>query len=196
MQALDQPYLQTGLLEMMRKRAGWLSVLFIGEMLTASAMGFFENEIASAVVLALFVPLIISSGGNAGSQAATSSSAPWRWAKCASPTPCASSAASSPPASCSARILCVLGILQDQHLAKRLGNLRRPWLQIAATVGLSLIGVVAWGTLAGAILPIAIDRIGFDPASASAPFVATLVDVCGLVIYFTVARIFLTGILL
>ena len=196
MQALDMPYLQTGLLEMLKKRAGWLSVLFVGEMLTASAMGFFEAEIARAVVLALFVPLIISSGGNAGSQAATliiramalgevRFADAWRIFRRELLTGVSLGL-----------ILCVLGILRITVWQSIFGTYGGAWPQIAATVGASLIGVVAWGTLAGAILPIAIDRLGFDPASASAPFVATLVDVFGLVIYFSIARLFLSGILL
>lgn len=196
MAALDASYLQTGLLEMVKKRAGWLSVLFVGEMLTASAMGFFEGEIAQAVVLALFVPLIISSGGNAGSQAATliiramaleevRFADAWRIVRRELGT-----------GLLLGLILCALGVLRITIWQTAFGTYGAAWYWLAATVGISLVGVVTWGTLAGAALPIVIERLGFDPASASAPFVATLVDVFGLVIYFSVARLFLSGTLL
>ncbi|MCX7983862.1 MAG: magnesium transporter [Bacteroidetes bacterium] len=196
LESLEYPYARTPVLELVRKRAGWLVVLFLSEMLTATAMGYFEEEIARAVVLALFVPLIISSGGNSGSQAATLiiramalqeiTLRDW-W------------------------FVMRREILSGLLLGATLGtigflrialwtlftNIYGPhWILIALTVGFSLIGVVMWGTLAGSMLPFILRRLGFDPASSSAPFVATLVDVTGLVIYFTVASIILQGTLL
>ena len=192
----DAPYLTIGLGRMLRKRAGWLSALFLGEMLTATAMGHFEQEIARAVVLALFVPLIISSGGNSGSQASTlviramalgevRLSDWWRVIRRELVTGFA------------------LGILLGAigFLRIVLWQAVRPiygehYLLIALTVLVSLIGVVTFGTLTGSLLPFVLRRMGLDPASASAPFVATLVDVTGLVIYFTVAIAILRGTLL
>jgi magnesium transporter len=196
MEALGSPYMETSLRSMIMKRAGWLSALFLGEMLTASAMGHYEDEIAKAVVLALFVPLIISSGGNSGSQATTliiramalgevTAKDWWRivqrelWAGLTL-----------------GLILAVIGlvrILLWQGLFQTYGE---HYAAVAATVAVSLVGVVMWGTLAGSMLPFVIRRLGFDPASASAPFVATLVDVCGLVIYFNTAQLLLRGSLL
>jgi magnesium transporter len=181
---------------MVRRRAGWLVVLFLGEMLTATAMGFFEKEIARAVVLALFVPLIISSGGNSGSQAATlviralalgevTLRQWWRvmrreiWSGLA--------------------LGAILGAVGFVRIAlwSVFTDLYGPhWALVALTVGTALVGVVLWGTLAGAMLPFALRRLGFDPAASSAPFVATLVDVTGLVIYFGVAALILRGTLL
>jgi magnesium transporter len=193
MEVLDAPYLKTGLLAMVRKRAGWLAALFIGEMLTASAMAIYQAEIAKAVVLALFVPLIISSGGNSGSQSSTLIiralalqevrlrdwfQVLWR---------------ELPTGLLLGTVLAVIGlarILLWQGLFHTYGP---NYLLIAATVSVSLVGVVSWGTFMGAMLPLLLRRLGFDPASASAPFVATLVDVSGLVIYFTVAETFLRG---
>jgi magnesium transporter len=195
-EALDAPYLQIPLLRMIRKRAGWLSVLFLGEMLTATAMGYFEVEIARAVVLALFVPLIISSGGNSGSQASTLvvramalgevRIADW-WRVIRREVMTGLTLGS---------ILASIGlarILLWQMLFQSYGE---HYALVAATVALSLIGVVMWGTLAGSILPFLLRLVGFDPASASAPFVATLVDVTGLIIYFTIAATVLRGTLL
>jgi magnesium transporter len=195
-EALDYPYIKTPLLAMAKKRAGWLVILFLGEMLTATAMGYFEVEIARAVVLALFVPLIISSGGNSGSQAATliiramalheiTLKDWWRVMR---------------REFFSGLILgSVLGAIGFLRIATWtiFTNLYGPhWLLVAITVGMSLIGVVVWGTLSGSMLPFVLRRFGFDPASSSAPFVATLVDVTGLVIYFTCAGIVLGGTLL
>jgi magnesium transporter len=196
MEALEAPYLDINLLWMIKKRAGWLTILFLGEMLTATAMAFFEHEIAKAVVLALFVPLIISSGGNAGSQACTLVIRAmalgevrlrdwWRVMK---------------------REL--LAGLSLGLLLGTIGFIRivawqavKPiygahYINIAATVACSLVGVVLWGSLMGSLLPFLLRRLGFDPASASAPFVATLVDVTGLIIYFSVASVVLQGTLL
>jgi magnesium transporter len=151
--ALDAPYASAPFWSLIRKRAGWLLVLFLGEMLTATGMGRFEDEIARAVVLALFVPLIISSGGNSGSQAAS--------------------------------------LIIRAMAVGELGV--RDWWH---TVWLSLLGVVLWGTLTGSMLPLMLKRMGLDPAVSSAPFVATLVDVTGIVIYFEVAAHLLRGTLL
>ena len=196
MEALDVPYMETGFLPLVRKRAGWLSVLFVGEMLTATAMGYFEHEIQRAVVLALFIPLIISSGGNSGSQAC----------------------------SLIIRAMAVreIGLAQWYRVLRRelasgvvlggvLGSIAlvritmwptratlygQHYVLIATAVSLSLIGVVTFGTIAGSMLPFILRRLGFDPATASAPFVATLVDVTGIVIYFCVAAVVLRGTLL
>jgi magnesium transporter len=193
--ALDAPYLEVGLAGMVRKRVFWLAVLFLGSLLTATVIGHYEEAIAKAVVLALFIPLIISSGGNSGSQATT-------------------------------LVIRALAIgelrLQDwwRVLLKELGSglalgailgvigFVRVWLfpgaetplsqatLVAFTVAASLVGIVLWGSLVGAMLPFVLSRLGFDPASASAPFVATIVDVTGLVIYFSVAAVLLRGTLL
>lgn len=198
MEALDEPYMRTSFLELMKKRAGWLSILAIGEMLTATALGHFESEIGKAAVLSLFIPLIISSGGNSGSQASTLVIRAmtigevrlrdwWRVAR--------------------REVLAglVLGIMLGalgfiRIVSWEYFHITRihhdHYVMIAISVGLSLVGVVMFGTLAGAMLPFALRRLGFDPASASAPLVATLVDVTGLVIYFVVATIILSGIVL
>ena len=196
-EALDEPYLDIPLLKLFRKRIGWLVVLFLGEMLTATAMGYFEDEIAKAVVLALFVPLIISSGGNSGSQASTLiiqamavgeiTLADW-WRVMRRELTSGLLLGS---------VLGFIGFVRvgvwHMFLPKLYGAY---WMQIGATVGFSLVGVVLWGTLSGSMLPIALKKLGADPAVSSAPFVATLVDVTGLVIYFSVALLFLKGILL
>jgi magnesium transporter len=193
---LQDPYLEVPLLQMIRKRAGWLAALFLGEMLTASAMGHFEAEISKAVVLVLFVPLIISSGGNSGSQATTLVIRAmalgevrlrdwWRVIRREVMTGLGLGS-----------ILAAIGltrILVWQGLFNTYGE---HYFLVALTVALSLVGVVLWGSVAGSILPFILRALGFDPASASAPFVATLVDVTGLVIYFTVAAVVLRGTLL
>ncbi|WP_437719347.1 magnesium transporter [Sorangium sp. So ce448] len=196
MEALDTPYMQTGMLALVKKRAGWLSALFLGEMLTASAMGHYEEEIARAVVLALFVPLIISSGGNSGSQATTliiramalgevTIKDWWRIVR------------REVVAGLSlGLILATIGMVRILVWQAIFHTYGEHYVEVAATVATSLVGIVAWGTLAGAMLPFVIRRLGFDPASASAPFVATLVDVSGLVIYFNVAQVILQGSLL
>ncbi|HET8656297.1 MAG TPA: magnesium transporter [Longimicrobiaceae bacterium] len=197
MEALDEPYTQIGFLSMVKKRAGWLTALFLGEMLTATAMGHFEGEINQAVVLALFIPLIISSGGNSGSQATSLIIRAmalrevtlrdwWRVALRELPAGLALGA-----------ILGVVGIVRIL-LWQVLGwyDYGTHHLLVALTVGFALVGVVTFGSLAGSMLPFIVRRLGFDPASASAPFVATLVDVTGLVIYFSVALALLRGTLL
>ncbi len=196
MEALDMPYLRTPFLAMVRKRGGWLAALFLGEMLTATAMGYYEHEIARAVVLALFVPLIISSGGNAGSQATTLVIRAmalgevrlkdwWRVIH--------RELASGLVLGVLLASIGFLRIYAWEHVFHAYGE---HYLLVASTVAFSLIGVVTWGTLAGSMLPFLLRRLGFDPASASAPFVATLVDVSGLVIYFTAAQLILAGTLL
>ncbi|HXA15870.1 MAG TPA: magnesium transporter [Thermoanaerobaculia bacterium] len=197
MEALDAPYLQVNVLEMIKKRAGWLSALFLGEMLTATAMGFFEKEIARAVVLALFVPLIISSGGNSGSQATSLiiRSLALRelrlrdWFRVFRREIISGLALGS--------LLGFIGFIRIV-LWEKLGLYQYGvhYMLVALTVWVALVGVVLFGTLAGSMLPFILRRLGFDPATASAPFVATLVDVTGLCIYFTVALLILKGTLL
>ena len=195
-ETLDGPYLQVSLLRMIQKRAGWLAALFLGEMLTATAMGQFEAEIARAVVLALFVPLIISSGGNSGSQATTLVIRAMAlgelrvrdWWRVIRRELVAGLGLG--------LILASIGlarILIWQFLFHAYGE---HYFLVALTVALSLVGVVLWGSIVGSILPFILRGLGFDPASASAPFVATLVDVTGLLIYFTVAALVLQGTLL
>lgn len=196
MEALDTPYMQTSLLSLIKKRGGWLSVLFIGELLTASAMGRYEDEIARAVILALFVPLIISSGGNSGSQATTliiramalgevTLKDWWRIIR-----------RELAAGILLGMILATLGFLRILVWQTLFHSYGEHYLAVASTVAVSLVGVVTWGTVSGAMLPLLIRRLGSDPASASAPFVATLVDVSGLVIYFNVGRFLLKGSLL
>lgn len=195
-ETLEGPYLQVPLLRMIQKRAGWLAALFLGEMLTATAMGQFQTEIARAVVLALFVPLIISSGGNSGSQATTLVIRAmalgevrlrdcWRVMHREFITGLGLGA-----------ILACIGLIRILTWQGLFNAYGEHYLLIAMTVALSLVGVVLWGSLIGSILPFILRGLGFDPASASAPFVATLVDVTGLVIYFTVAAMILRGTLL
>jgi magnesium transporter len=196
MEALDEPYLDIGLFRMIRKRAGWLSALFMSETLTATAMGYFEHEIARAVVLALFIPLIISSGGNSGSQASTLVVRAmalgevrlrdwWRVIR----RECAAGLALG-------SILGMIGLFRILLWPTRATLYGEHYILVAITVACSLVGVVLWGTISGSMLPLILRRLGFDPASASAPFVATLVDVTGLVIYFTMASVILYGTLL
>ncbi|MEP6550483.1 MAG: magnesium transporter [Gemmatimonadales bacterium] len=196
MEALDMPYTQIGFFQMIGKRAPWLAALFLSEMLTTTAMGHFQGELEKAVVLALFVPLIISSGGNSGSQATSLIIRSlalgeiklrdwWRIMLRELPSGLMLGA-----------ILGLMGIgriLLWQHLG--ISEYPHPNL-LALTIGIALVGIVTFGSLAGSMLPFLLQRLGFDPASASAPFVATLVDVTGLSIYFYVALIILRGTLL
>jgi magnesium transporter len=197
MAALDEPYTEIGFVAMVKKRAGWLCALFIGEMLTATAMGRFEHEIQTAVVLALFIPLIISSGGNSGSQATSliiralalrevTVKDWWRIALRELPAGAALGGILG--------LIGVIRILGWQLLGWQ--NYGTHYGLVAATVGCALLGVVTFGSLAGSMLPFLLRRLGLDPASASAPFVATLVDVTGIVIYFSVAALILHGTLL
>jgi magnesium transporter len=195
-EALDEPYTTIALSRMVKKRASWLVVLFLGEMLTATAMSYFEDEIAKAVVLALFVPLVISSGGNAGSQAATLVIRAlalgefklrdwWRVMR-----------RELAAGTMLGLILGVIGFLRIAIWAQ-FSNIYGPhWILVATTVGLALVGIVLWGSLMGSMLPLGLKRCGLDPATSSAPFVATLVDVTGLIIYFTVAYAVMRGTLL
>lgn len=194
--ALKEPYPQIGFGRMIRKRGGWLSALFLGEMLTATAMGYFEAEIARAVILALFVPLIISSGGNSGSQATTLVIRALAigeirirdWWRVMSREIASGLALGG--------ILASIGlarILLWQWLFHLYGE---HYVLVGLTVAASLVGVVVWGTLAGSMLPFVLRAFRFDPANASAPLVATLVDVSGIVIYFSVASFILRGTLL
>jgi magnesium transporter len=194
--ALDLPYMSTPFLTLVKKRGTWLVILFLGEMLTATAMGYFEEEIAHAVVLALFVPLIISSGGNSGSQATTliiralalrevSLRDWWKVMRREVYSGLALGA-----------VLGTIGFLRIAVWTLFTNIYGEHWALIGLTVGLSLVGIVMWGTLSGSMLPFILKRFGADPATSSAPFVATLVDVTGLVIYFTVALVVLRGTLL
>lgn len=195
-EALDEPYLEVSFWKMLRKRAGWLAVLLVGEMFTANAMAQYEHELAKAVVLALFIPLVISSGGNSGSQASTlvvraialgqvRSSLWWRVLR------------RELAAGLSLGIILgMMGMLRIYLWPNTLSIYGDHYWPIALTVAFSLVGVVLWGTVAGSMLPLLLKRLGFDPASASAPFVATIVDVTGLIIYFTMAEILLRGTLL
>ncbi|MCT2578613.1 MAG: magnesium transporter [Mesorhizobium sp.] len=197
MEALDEPYMKMGFLAMIQKRAGWLCALFLSEMLTANAMQSYEGELEKAIVLTLFIPLIMSSGGNSGSQATSLVIRAlalreiglrdwWRVALRELPTGLVLGS-----------ILGIVGICRIA-LWQYFGfyDYGPHWMLIAATVGAALVGIVTFGSLSGSMLPFALKRIGFDPASASAPFVATLVDVTGLVIYFSVALVILRGTLL
>ena len=197
MEALDEPYMQIGFLNMLKKRSGWLSVLLISEMFTTSAMQHFDGELKKVAALILFVPLVMSSGGNSGSQATSLITRAmalreitlrdwWRVALRELPTGLALGA-----------ILGIIGVVRIT-LWQRLGifDYNPHWQLIAVTIGFSLVGIVTFGSLAGSMLPFVLRRLGFDPASASAPFVATLVDVSGLVIYFGVAYVILQGTLL
>lgn len=197
MEALETPYLSSSLLLLARKRGVWLSILFVGEMLTASAMTFFEGEIANAVVLALFIPLIISSGGNSGSQAASLiiramavgeiTLKDW-WRVLRRELACGMMLGV---------LLGVIGMVRIQ-LWGWLGwaNYTEYFTLVGVTVSLALTGVVLYGSVTGSMLPFVLKALGLDPATSSAPFVATLVDVFGLVIYFSVAAVILHGTLL
>jgi magnesium transporter len=193
MTALDEPYMQTSFLELMRKRTGWLVILFLGEMFTATAMGYFKDEITKAVVLAFFLPLIIACGGNAGSQASSliiramavgeiTLKDWWRILE--------------------REILSgiflgiILGFIGFFRVAiwNLFSNIYGEyWLMIAVTVGLSLTGVVLVGTVTGSLLPLILRRLGLDPAASSAPFISTIVDVMGIIIYFLIAITILKG---
>ncbi|MDP3832307.1 MAG: magnesium transporter, partial [Ignavibacteriaceae bacterium] len=196
MEALDEPYSTISVFGMIKKRAGWLSLLFVGEMFTASAMGFFEHEISKAVVLALFIPLIISSGGNSGSQAATLVIRALSLGEITIRDWWFIMKREIISGLIMGTILALIGFFRIslwQFSAHLYGDY---WFVIGLTVGFSLIGVVMWGTLVGSMFPLILKKLGFDPATSSAPFVATLVDITGLMIYFYLAILFLTGSLL
>jgi magnesium transporter len=195
-EALDTPYMETSVFGLVKKRAGWLAALFLGEMLTASAMGRYEEEIAHAVVLSLFVPLIISSGGNSGSQATSLIIRAMALGEVSISEWFRVSRRELTAGVMLGVVLAVIGFIRIVLWQAAFHTYGEHYLRIALVVAISLVGVVTWGTLSGAMLPFLIRRLGFDPASASAPFVATLVDVSGLVIYFNVAQILLRGALL
>lgn len=195
-EALDLPYMRTPFLEMIQKRAGWLVVLFISEMLTASAMGYFEEELQRAVVLALFIPLIISSGGNSGSQASTLIIRALALGELRLKDWWRVLGKELVSGAVLGLILGSIGLIRILLWPTR-ETLYGPHYQaIAFTVSTSVIGCVLWGTISGSMLPFFLKRMGVDPATASAPFVATLVDVTGVVIYFTMAHLILSGTLL
>ena len=202
MEALEEPYMRIPLMTMVWKRAPWLVVLLIGEMLTATAMAFYEHEIAKAVVLAVFLPMIISSGGNSGSQASTLIIRAmalgevtlrdwWRVMQ--------------REFAAGAMLGVFLGVIGAARVGlwsviyEKFQGIQiygEYWPQVAATIGITLTCVVLWGSLAGSMLPFALRRVGLDPATSSAPFVATLVDVTGVVIYFSIALLIMRGSLL
>ncbi len=196
-EALDEPYTTIALSKMVKKRASWLVILFLGEMLTATALKYYEGELAKAIVLSLFLPLVVSSGGNAGSQAATLVIRAlalgefklkdwWRIMRRELAAGLALGL-----------ILGVIGVVRISVWSYVFPNTYGDhWGLVAATVGVSLVGIVMWGSLMGSMLPLVIKRCGFDPATSSAPFIATLVDVTGLIIYFTVALVIMRGTLL
>ena len=202
MEALDEPYMRIPVWRMVRKRAGWLVILFLGEMLTATAMANYQEELAKALVLALFLPLIISSGGNSGSQASTLmiramalgevNLRDW-WRVMGREVQAGLSLG---------LILGAIGIMRvgawaiigEQYFHQQPYGAH--WPLVAFTVGIALVGVVLWGTLSGSMLPFLLRRVGADPATSSAPFVATLVDVTGLIIYFSIAMVIMRGAML
>lgn len=195
--ALDLPYTQTSWTEMIKKRATWLVILFFSEMLTASAMGYFEHEIEKAVVLALFVPLIISSGGNSGSQAATLIIRAMALQELTLKDWWYVMRKEIVSGICLGAILGFIGFIRIMTWQKMgLFDYGEYWVYIALSISVSLVLIVLWGTLSGSMIPFVLKRLKLDPATSSAPFVATLVDVTGLIIYFTVAGMFLAGKLL
>ena len=202
MQALDEPYMRTPLLRMVRKRAGWLIILFVGEMLTATAMASYEDEIARAVVLAVFLPMIISSGGNSGSQASTLMIRAMALGEVTLRDWWLVMRREFQAGLILGVVLGVIGALRvglwsiigEQYFHRQVYGPH--WPLVALTVGIALIGVVLWGSLSGSMLPFILRRMGADPATSSAPFVATLVDVTGLVIYFSIALVLMRGVML
>jgi magnesium transporter len=195
-QALEDPYLETGFFSLVRKRAIWLCVLFLGELLTTTAMGYFEEELSRALVLALFIPLIISSGGNSGSQAATlviralsiGEITLADWWRIMRREVMAGLALGG--------VLGVIGFIRVVAAAQFSDTYGPHYVLVGVTLSVTLVSIVLWGTLSGSMLPLLLKRVGLDPAVSSAPFVATLVDVTGLVIYFSVAVVILRGTLL
>jgi magnesium transporter len=202
MEALDEPYMRISLWRMVRKRAGWLVILFLGEMLTATAMSNYQDEIAKAVVLALFLPLIISSGGNSGSQASTLIIRAMAlgevtlrdWWRVASRELRAGLLLGAILGVIGAARVAVWSVVGNRYFHRQIYGPH--WPLVAATVGIALVGVVLWGSLSGSMLPFVLRRVGADPATSSAPFVATLVDVTGLIIYFSIALLIMRGAML
>jgi len=199
MEALEEPYMRVPLMTMVGKRAPWLAVLLVGEMLTATAMAFYEEEIAKAVVLAVFLPMIISSGGNSGSQASTLiiramalgevTLRDW-WRVMRRELSAGALLGLLLGAIGTARVV-LWSMVSERYLHRQVYG--EHWGHVAATVGVTLVGVVLWGSVAGSMLPFALRRVGLDPATSSAPFVATLVDVTGVILYFSIALLIMRG---
>jgi len=202
MEALDEPYMRIPLWRMVRKRAGWLIILFLGETLTATAMANYQAELAKALVLALFLPLIISSGGNSGSQASTLMIRAMALGEVTLRDWWHVMRREVQAGILLGAILGAIGVVRvgawaivgEQYLHQQPYGAH--WPLVALTVGVALVGVVLWGTLSGSMLPFILRRVGADPAASSAPFVATLVDVTGLIIYFSIALLIMRGVLL
>jgi magnesium transporter len=199
MEALEEPYMRVPVMTMVGKRAPWLMILLVGEMLTATAMAFYEEEIAKAVVLAVFLPMIISSGGNSGSQASTLiiramalgevTLRDW-WHVMKRELSAGALLGLCLGAIGTARVA-LWSIVGERYLHRQVYG--EHWGHVAATVGITLVGVVLWGSVSGSMLPFALRRVGLDPATSSAPFVATLVDVTGVIMYFTIALYIMRG---
>jgi len=202
MEALDEPYMRIPLWRMVRKRAGWLVILFLGETLTATAMANYQAELAKALVLALFLPLIISSGGNSGSQASTLMIRAMALGEVTLRDWWQVMRRELQAGLFLGAILGAIGVVRvgawaivgEQYLHQQPYGAH--WPLVALTVGIALVGVVLWGTLSGSMLPFILRRVGADPAASSAPFVATLVDVTGLIIYFSIALLIMRGVML
>jgi magnesium transporter len=202
MEALEEPYMRIPLWRMVRKRAGWLVILFLGEMLTATAMANYQEELAKALVLALFLPLIISSGGNSGSQASTLMIRAMALGEVTLRDWWRVMGREVQAGLWLGAILGAIGIIRvgawaiigEQYFHQQPYGAH--WPLVALTVGTALVGVVLWGTLSGSMLPFLLRRVGADPATSSAPFVATLVDVTGLIIYFSIALVIMRGAML
>ncbi len=197
MESLDYPYVKTPIFSLIKKRAGWLIILFLSEMLTTTAMGHFSDELSKAVVLAIFIPLVISSGGNSGSQAATliiralalKELTLQRWWYVMRRELFSGFVLGT--------ILGAIGFIRILLWQKlHIFDYGTDWLLLSFTIFLSLIGIIMWGTLSGSMIPIILQKFKLDPATSSAPFVATLVDVTGLIIYFSIAAVLLKGTLL
>ena len=201
-EALEEPYLDTPFFKLIKKRVGWLIILFLSEMLTATAMAYFNDEIAKATILAMFIPLIMSSGGNSGSQASTLIIQAMAvgevkladWWRVMNREIFSGILLGSILGSIGFVRITLWHVMMQHGIIQDLYGIH--WFRVACTVGVSLVGVVLWGTLTGSMLPIVLKKLGADPAVSSAPFGATLVDVTGIVIYFSVAYMFLQGIML
>lgn len=195
-EALEEPYMNVPFWQMIRKRVGWLVVLFIGETLTVTAMSFYHDKIEKAVILAIFIPLIISSGGNSGSQASTlviralalGEITVRDWLRILKKELGSGIVLGA--------VLGAMGFLRVLIWTKWIDDYGPHWLLIGLTVSITLVGVVMWGCLMGSLLPLLLKRLGLDPAVSSTPFVATLVDVTGLLIYFNISMALLSGIML
>jgi magnesium transporter len=196
-EALNEPYLEIPLMKLFRKRVGWLIILFLGELFTATVMRYFEGEIGKALVLASFIPLIISSGGNSGSQASTLIIQAMSVGELTVSEWWSVLRREILSGLLLGTVLAIIGFLRIYLWTLFIPGIYGDyWMRIGGSVSVALLGVVLWGTLSGSMLPMLLKRLGADPAVSSAPFVATLVDVTGLVIYFSVAYLFLEGVLL